>query len=226
MQRTARTARAVDERFFVSRRRMVERLARSGIRDARVLEALAAVPRHALVPEALGHRAYEEAPLPIGAGQTISAPGTVAAMSAALALRGRERVLEIGTGSAYQAAVLSRLAARVISVERVPALASRARRALDRLGVANVVVHLGDGTRGWPPEAPYDAIAVTAGGPEVPAPLLEQLAPGGRLVGPFGPRGAQRLLRIHRDAAGALREPEVLGEAKFVDLVGDHGWER
>jgi protein-L-isoaspartate(D-aspartate) O-methyltransferase len=221
-----RTARAVDERFFVSRRRMVERLARSGIRDARVLEALAAVPRHALVPEALGHRAYEEAPLPIGAGQTISAPGTVAAMSAALALTGGERVLEIGTGSAYQAAVLSRLAARVISVERVPALASRARRALDRLGVANVVVHLGDGTRGWPPEAPYDAIAVTAGGPEVPAPLLEQLAPGGRLVGPFGPRGAQRLLRIRRDAAGALREPEVLGEAKFVDLVGDHGWER
>jgi protein-L-isoaspartate(D-aspartate) O-methyltransferase len=219
-----RAARAVDERFLVSRRRMVERLARSGIRDARVLAALAAVPRHALVPEALGHRAYEEAPLPIGAGQTISAPGTVAAMSAALGLTGHERVLEVGTGSAYQAAVLARLAARVISVERVPALASRARRALDRLGITNVVVHLGDGTRGWPPEAPYDAIVVTAGGPELPAPLLAQLAPGGRLIGPFGPRGAQRLVRVRRDREGVLRAPEVLGAAKFVDLVGDHGW--
>lgn len=220
-----RAVRAGGDRWVVSRRRMVERLARSGIRDERVLAALASIPRHALVPDALGHRAYEEAPLPIGAGQTISAPGTVAAMSAALALSGRERVLEIGTGSAYQAAVLSRLAERVISVERVPALASRARRALDRLGVTNVVVHLGDGTRGWAPEAPYDAIAVTAGGPEVPAPLLEQLAPGGRLIGPFGPRGAQRLLRVRRDARGRLHAPEVLGAAKFVDLVGDHGWE-
>jgi protein-L-isoaspartate(D-aspartate) O-methyltransferase len=146
-------------------------------------------------------------------------------MSAALALTGRERVLEIGTGSAYQAAVLARLAERVISVERVPALASRARRALDRLGITNVVVHLGDGTRGWAPGAPYDAIAVTAGGPEIPAPLLEQLAPGGRLIGPFGPRGAQRLLRVRRDAKGRLHAPEVLGAAKFVDLVGDHGWE-
>jgi protein-L-isoaspartate(D-aspartate) O-methyltransferase len=217
-------SRAGGDRFYVSRRRMVERLARSGIRDPRVLEALAAVPRHALVADALGHRAYAEAPLPIGAGQTISAPGTVAAMSAALALTGQERVLEIGTGSAYQAAVLAHLAARVISVERVPALASRARRALDRLGVSNVVVHLGDGTRGWPPEAPYDAILVTAGGPAPPEPLLAQLAPGGRLIGPFGPRGAQRLLRVRRDARGVLRAPEVLGAAKFVDLVGDHGW--
>jgi protein-L-isoaspartate(D-aspartate) O-methyltransferase len=219
-----RAAYAASERFAVPRRRMVERLARSGIRDARVLAALAAVPRHALVPEALGHRAYHDAPLPIGRGQTISAPATVAAMSAALALSGGEKVLEIGTGSAYQAAVLSRLAARVISVERVPALASRARRALDRLGVANVVVQLGDGTRGWPAEAPYDAIVVTAGGPEVPAPLLEQLASGGRLIGPFGARGAQRLMRVRRDRRGRLLAPEVLGAARFVDLVGEHGW--
>jgi protein-L-isoaspartate(D-aspartate) O-methyltransferase len=213
------------DRWAVSRRRMVERLTRSGIRDPRVLEALAAVPRHLLVPDALGHRAYEEAPLPIGSGQTISAPGTVAAMSTALALEGHERVLEIGTGSAYQAAVLSRLAERVISIERVPALASRARRALDRLGVTNVVVHLGDGTRGWLPEAPYEAIVVTAGGPEIPAPLLEQLAPGGRLIGPFGARGAQRLMRVRRESTGRLRSPEILGEARFVDLVGAHGWD-
>jgi protein-L-isoaspartate(D-aspartate) O-methyltransferase len=219
-----RALRAAGGRWYVSRRRMLERLARGGIRDARVLEALASVPRHTLVPEALGHRAYDEAPLPIGAGQTISAPGTVAAMSAALALAGPEKVLEIGTGSAYQAAVLARLAARVISIERVPALASRARRALDRMGVTNVVVHLGDGTRGWPPEAPYDAIVVTAGGPEIPEPLLAQLAPGGRLVGPFGARGRQQLVRVRRDAAGRVHAPEVLGAARFVDLVGEHGW--
>jgi len=219
-----RALRAAGDRWHVSRRRMLERLARDGIRDERVLEALASIPRHILVPEALGHRAYDEAPLPIGAGQTISAPGTVAAMSSALALDGSEKVLEIGTGSAYQAAVLARLAARVISIERVPALASRARRALDRLGVSNVVVHLGDGTRGWLAEAPYDAIVVTAGGPEIPEPLLAQLAPGGRLVGPFGPRGQQQLMRVRRDAEGRVLEPEVLGAARFVDLVGEHGW--
>jgi protein-L-isoaspartate(D-aspartate) O-methyltransferase len=190
-----------------------------------VLEALAAIPRHVLVPEALGHRAYDEAPLPIGAGQTISAPGTVAAMSSALALVGTEKVLEIGTGSAYQAAVLARLAERVISIERVPALASRARRALDALGVTNVIVHLGDGTRGWLPEAPYDAIVVTAGGPEIPTPLLEQLAPGGRLIGPFGARGEQALMRVRRSPAGELLDPEVLGAARFVDLVGEPGWD-
>jgi len=219
-----RALRAAGDRWHVSRRRMLERLARGGIRDPRVLEALAHVPRHTLVPEALGHRAYDEAPLPIGAGQTISAPGTVAAMSSALVLTGNEKVLEIGTGSAYQAAVLAHLAARVISIERVPALASRARRALDRLGVSNVVVHLGDGTRGWLAEAPYDAIVVTAGGPEIPEPLLAQLAPGGRLVGPFGPRGQQQLMRVRRDAEGRLLEPERLGAARFVDLVGEHGW--
>ena len=219
-----RALRAAGDRWHVSRRRMLERLARDGIRDERVLEALASIPRHILVPEALGHRAYDEAPLPIGAGQTISAPGTVAAMSSALALVGHEKVLEIGTGSAYQAAVLARLAARVISIERVPALASRARRALDRLGVSNVIVHLGDGTRGWLAEAPYEAIVVTAGGPEIPEPLLAQLAPGGRLVGPFGPRGRQQLMRVRRDAEGHVLEPEVLGAARFVDLVGEHGW--
>ena len=206
-----------------SRRRMVERLQKAGIRDPRVLAALRSVPRHRLVPEALQHRAYDESALPIGEGQTISAPLVVAAMSQALALRGDETVLEIGTGSAYQAAILSRLAERVISVERIPRLASRARSALDALGISNVLVFLGDGSRGWPSEAPYDAIVVTAAARSVPEPLLDQLAPGGRLVGPFGERDEQALLRITRRPDGDF-ERERLGRCRFVDLVGEHGW--
>jgi protein-L-isoaspartate(D-aspartate) O-methyltransferase len=202
---------------------MVARLRAQGIRDPRVLAALRSVPRHILVPEALRHRAYEESALPIGEGQTISAPGVVAAMSEALALRGHEKVLEIGTGSAYQSAILSHLADRVISVERIPSLANDARSALDACGVTNVVVFLGDGTRGWPAEAPYDAIVVTAAAPSVPEPLLRQLAPGGRLVGPFGEREEQALLRITRQPDGQLLR-EKLGSCRFVDLVGEHGW--
>ena len=206
-----------------ARERLIERLRGRGIEDRRVLAAIAAVPRHLLVPEALRHRAYGDRPLPIGAGQTISAPDVVARMSQALALRGGETVLEVGTGSGYQAAVLARLAARVVSVERVPSLASRARSALDRLGVTNVVVHLGDGTRGWAPQAPYAAILVTAGGPDVPGPLVDQIACGGCLVGPFGPRGLQELVRVRRRAAGRLVR-ESLGACRFVDLLGEHGW--
>jgi protein-L-isoaspartate(D-aspartate) O-methyltransferase len=203
---------------------MVERLAAGGLVDPRVLAALEAVPRHRLVPDALSGKAYDEnAALPIGEGQTISAPAIVAAMSAALELRGDEEVLEVGTGSGYQAAVLSRLAARVVSIERVPRLAASARSALDRLGVSNVIVYLGDGTAGRPSEGPFDAIVVTAGGPEVPQPLLEQLAPGGRLVGPFGTREQQRLIRVRRAEDGSLSQ-EVLGRCRFVDLVGTHGW--
>lgn len=208
----------------IPRRRMVERLAAGGLSDPRVIAALEAVPRHRLIPDALSGKAYDEnAALPIGEGQTISAPAIVAAMSAALELRGDEEVLEIGTGSGYQAAVLSRLAARVVSVERVPRLAASARSALDRLGVSNVIVYLGDGTAGRPSDAPFDAIVVTAGGPEVPPPLLEQLAPGGRLVGPFGTREEQQLLRIRRAEDGALSQ-ELLGRCRFVDLLGTHGW--
>jgi protein-L-isoaspartate(D-aspartate) O-methyltransferase len=206
-----------------ARRRMVGRLEKGGIRDPRVLDALRGVPRHRLVPEALRHRAYDDVALPIGGRQTISAPAVVAAMSEALALRGNEKVLEIGTGSAYQTAILSRLAGRVISVERVPGLASRARSALDGLGVSNAVVFLGDGSRGWPREAPYDAIIVTAAALAVPRPLLEQLVPGGRLVGPFGAREQQALLRITRRPAGGF-ERERLRRCRFVDLVGEHGW--
>jgi protein-L-isoaspartate(D-aspartate) O-methyltransferase len=202
---------------------MAERLAQRGVRDRRVREAFAAVPRHRLLPEALRGQAYQDVALPIGEGQTISAPSVVAVMTEALELGGHESVLEVGTGSGYQAAILSRLAARVVSIERVPRLAAAARTALDRLGVSNVVVYLGDGSTGRPQDAPFDAIVVTAGGPEVPRPLLEQLALGGRLVGPFGGRDEQALLCLRR-AGPARFEREVIGRCRFVDLVGAHGW--
>lgn len=208
-----------------ARRRMAERLAEAGVvKSPGVFRALDTVPRHLLVPEILRERAYSEAALPIGEGQTISAPAVVAAMTEALELSGRETVLEVGTGSAYQAAILAQLAERVISIERVPRLAAAARSALDRLGVQNTVVYLGDGSCGRPQDGPFDAIVVTAGGPEVPAPLLEQLALGGRLVGPFGPRDGQKLLRIRRTGAASY-ERELLGRARFVDLVGAHAWQ-
>ena len=210
--------------LVVPRRRMVERLVARGVSDRCVLEALEQVPRHRLVPDALAGKAYDEnAALPIGEGQTISAPAVVAAMTQALELTGNEQVLEIGTGSGYQAAILARLAARVVSIERVPRLAASARTALDRLGVSNVVVYLGDGSAGRPADAPFDAIVVTAGGPEVPPPLVSQLTPGGRLVGPFGGREEQSLIRLRCAADGRLSR-EVLGRCRFVELVGAHGW--
>jgi len=209
--------------FAGARRRLAERLAASGIRDRRVLEAFHAVPRHLLVPEALRSHAYRDEAVPIGDGQTISAPQVVALMTEALALTGAESVLEVGTGSGYQAAILSRLAGRVVSIERVGRLAALARTSLDRLGVSNVVVHWGDGTLGRPVDAPYDAIVVTAGGPAVPKPLLEQLAPGGRLVGPFGARDEQTLLRVRRLASGEYTR-EILARCRFVGLIGAHGW--
>ena len=209
--------------FEIPKRRLAERLRALGIQDARVLEAVANVPRHLLIPEPLRGQAYQDISLPIGAGQTISAPSTVASMTQALELTGSETVLEVGTGSSYQAAILSRLVARVVSIERVPQLAARARTALDNLGVTNVVVHLGDGTAGRPADAPFDAIVVTAGGPEVPQPLLAQLAPGGRLVGPFGARDRQMLIRIRCDRRGNFSREE-LGTCRFVELLGTHGW--
>jgi protein-L-isoaspartate(D-aspartate) O-methyltransferase len=176
-----------------------------------------------MIPEVFWSQAYQDCPLPIGEGQTISAPGVVAAMTQALELRGSEKVLEIGTGSGYQAAILSELAERVISIERIPELAQAARNCLDGLGVGNVDLFLGDGTRGRPEDAPFDRIVVTAAGPEVPRPLLAQLKRGGLLVGPFGPRGQQELIRIRRTGRNQFAR-EVLGTCRFVDLIGKNGW--
>ena len=209
---------------------LVETLRAKGIRDLAVLKAFAETPRHQFVPAALRHRAYEDSALPIGKGQTISQPLTQARYLEALRLRGRERVLEIGTGSGYQTALLAALASTVFSVERVEGLAVAARQALCDAGVGNASVLLGDGTLGWSAYAPYDAILVAAGGPEIPPPLLEQLSPGGRLLIPLGRRGAQTLTLVEREAGeggeaggGGLRQTP-LGDARFVPLLGEHGF--
>ena len=214
---------AVD--FEAARARMVaEQIEARGFHDEAVLEAMRRVPRHLFVDPTLRERAYEDTPLPIGEQQTISQPYMVALMSEALELRGGERVLEVGTGSGYQAAVLAELGARVLSLERVPALAERARARLTALGYAECVrVEVADGTLGWAPEAPYEAIVVTAGAPQLPRPLIEQLARGGRLVLPMGEDELQTLVRIRRGPEGLSEE--YLGECRFVKLLGSYGWE-
>lgn len=210
--------------FSIARRRMVEEQVKArGINDPRVLDAMLKVPRHKFVEEALAGQAYQDGPLPIGEKQTISQPYMVAVMSAALELKGTETVLEIGTGSGYQAAVLAHLADRVFSLERLPALARRARRVLDACGYGKVNVRVTDGTHGWQEMGPFDGIIVTAGAPEVPQCYLEQLAVGGRLVIPVGDRASQELLRITRFSANDFREERLLG-CRFVPLVGNHGW--
>jgi protein-L-isoaspartate(D-aspartate) O-methyltransferase len=212
-------------RAWVARDRMVEfQIARRGVRDPDVLRAMRAVPREAFVSPGQADYAYDDGPLPIGEGQTISQPYVVAAMTAALRLRPGERVLEIGTGSGYAAAVLSLIVGEVDTIERVESLATAARRRLRDLGYANVHVRHGDGSLGWPAHAPYDAIVVTAGGPDVPRSLLGQLAIGGRLVMPVGPaRRWQRLVRVVRTGADAY-EREPLEEVAFVPLIGVEGW--
>jgi protein-L-isoaspartate(D-aspartate) O-methyltransferase len=212
------------------RARLVETLRAQGIRDLAVLKAFAETPRHLFVPEAVRHRAYENTALPIGNGQTISQPFTQARHLEALRLKGTERVLEIGTGSGYQTALLGALAGQVFSVERVEVLALAAQQALRQAGVRNVSVLLGDGTLGWSAYAPYDAILVAAGGPDVPPPLAAQLAPGGRLLIPLGAeRGRQTLTLVERAEAGAGTGAELratpLGGARFVPLVGEHGFD-
>ncbi len=181
------------------------------------------VPRHEWVPAMLRTEAYRDTPLPIGEGQTISAPGVVASMTEALELGGDEKVLEVGTGSGFQAAILSPLCRHIDSIERIPELASAARTVLDRMGVRNVNLFVGDGTRGHPAGAPYDRVIVTAGGPEIPPRLLGQLAEGGVLVGPFGGRDVQELVRMRRTGANRFSR-EVLGLCQFVDLIGEDGW--
>ena len=211
-------------RLAAARRRMIESQLRArGLRNSRVLDAMNAVPRERFVPEGERHDAYEDWPLPIGHGQTISQPFTVAFMADALQLCGDEKVLEIGTGSGYGAAVLSRLAREVHTIERIPALAELARRRLVDLGYESVFVHVGDGTLGWPDEAPFDAICVTASAGSVPPAFTEQLALSGRLVIPVGDlRAGQRMCRYTR-TADAL-EKEDLGGFAFVPLIGKFGW--
>lgn len=205
------------------RERMVRsQIASRGVRDPRVLAAMRKVPRHAFVPTGYRDNAYDDRPLPIGNDQTISQPYIVAAMTEALLLEGTEKVLEIGMGSGYQAAVLAELAAQVYTVEQIPELAEIAHNTLVSLGYASVVYTIGDGTLGWPEHQPYDAIIVTAGAPRVPRPLVDQLAPGGRLVIPVGDRFLQELLRVRRDRDG-LSETR-LGGCRFVPLEGEHGW--
>jgi protein-L-isoaspartate(D-aspartate) O-methyltransferase len=210
------------DRFVGQRRALVERLRERGISDPAILRAFQEVPRHEFVPEAVGHRAYEDAPLPIGFGQTASQPSLQALYLQHLELAPGDRVLEIGTGSGFQTAVLAQLVERVYSVERVRDLSVRARTALDRLRVSNVALLVGDGTVGWSRFAPYDAILVAAGSPEVPAPLLDQLAEGGRMLVPVGTRAAQRLLKV-RKTSGEVEMEDVM-DCTFVPLLGRFGW--
>ena len=206
------------------RQRMVsEQLSRRDIVDPGVLAAFGSVPRERFVPAELAAHAYDDAPLPIGNGQTISQPYVVAMTVQALHLNGGERVLEIGTGSGYAAAILGSLAREVETIERIEELAIAAGERLARLGFGNVHVHHGDGSLGWPAGAPYEAIAVAAGAPKPPGALRDQLAIGGRLVIPHGDRDHQQLVRITRVAIDQFDE-EALGEVRFVPLVGAEGW--
>jgi protein-L-isoaspartate(D-aspartate) O-methyltransferase len=195
------------------------------IADARVLDAIFAVPRDFFVAEALKHQAYKDNALPIAAQQTISQPYIVARMSELIGVDEKSRVLEIGAGSGYQSAVLSQIAGRVFAIERIPLLAAEAERRLNELGIRNVTVKCGDGTKGWDTYAPYDAILVAAGGPEIPTPLVEQLKIGGRLVIPVGSSAdKQNLTRVTRTATGFTQEN--CGPCVFVPLIGEFGWKQ
>jgi protein-L-isoaspartate(D-aspartate) O-methyltransferase len=210
--------------YRIPRERMIDRLRQHyGIQDARVLEAMRGVPRHLFVPEALQGRAYGDHALPIAANQTISQPFIVARMSELLELDGKSRVLEIGAGSGYQTAVLSRLAAQVYAIERIAELARVAQSRIRQLGIYNATVKCFDGTLGWSAHAPYDGILVAAGGPDVPEPLLSQLKMDGKLVIPIGKtRESQRLIRVVRTEKGYAEEDH--GACAFVPLIGHYGW--
>jgi len=207
-----------EERSVMVQRQLVAR----GISDRRVLAAMEEVPRHLFVEESIRFEAYDDTPLPIGEGQTISQPYMVAVMTELLGLRGHERVLEIGTGSGYQAAVLSRLCRHVYTVERIEALSVRARRILAKCGYENISFKVGDGTDGWPEEAPFEGIIVTAGAPRVPDSMVNQLTIGGRLLIPVGNRWSQTLKRVVRTEKGSRTEDHT--GCRFVDLIGKHGW--
>ena len=211
------------DEFESERKRMVaEQIRGRGLHDPRLLAAFESVPRHLFVPEKYHHLAYADGPLPIGHGQTISQPYIVALMTHLLELTGDERVLEVGTGSGYQAAILSRLAGEVHTVEIVPELAKQAEKVLCETGCANVHVHLADGSLGWPDAAPYDAILVAAAAPSAPQPLLDQLADGGRMVIPVGGQGYQEL-EVWRREGEKFKSRRVVAVA-FVPLRGEYGW--
>lgn len=205
------------------RQEMVEvQLVRRGIKDPAVLAAMRKVARHRFVPEQLRMLAYDDQPLPIDRQQTISQPYMVALMTEALQLSKDDKVLEVGTGSGYQAAVLAELCSAVYTIETIPDLAKKATTVLRELGYANIVIKVADGTRGWPENQPYNGIIVTAGAPHVPQPLLDQLAEGGRLVIPVGDHELQQLLRLTRTPDGIIKED--LGGCRFVPLRGENGW--
>jgi protein-L-isoaspartate(D-aspartate) O-methyltransferase len=209
--------------FDINRERMIdEQLIPRDISDQRVLSAMRTVPRHLFVEDAMQAHAYGDFPLPIGNSQTISQPYIVALMTQALQLNGSEKLLEVGTGSGYHAAVLSRLCDKVYTVERIDALVGRARKVFDRLRYHNIVSRIDDGTIGWPTEAPFDAIIVTAGGPHIPEPLISQLADPGRLVMPVGGQDVQTL-QVMEKRDGAL-SVTTIEQVRFVDLIGAHGW--
>jgi len=209
--------------FPKARLKMVEeQITSRGIKDARLIAAIKKIPRHLFVEEALQSQAYTDHPLPIGEKQTISQPYMVALMTEALLLTGKERVLEIGTGSGYQTAVLAEVSEKVFSIERIRPLAIRARKLLYELGYFNVEIKIFDGTFGWREESPFDAILVTAGSPDIPQPLIDQLAAGGRLVIPVGDTFIQELFRVTKTEAGVKKED--MGGCRFVKLIGEHGW--
>jgi protein-L-isoaspartate(D-aspartate) O-methyltransferase len=214
----------VDDNDRLRNHMVTQQLIKRGIEDPRVLQAMRDTPRHLFVPTRHRAMAYEDTPLPIGHEQTISQPLMVAMMTAALQLHGRERVLEIGTGSGYQAAILSRLAVVVFSIERIPELAAQARATLAMAGIMNVHVLVGDGSLGLPEHGPYDAIVVTAASPKIPPALIDQLQPGGRLVVPVGERHEQTLIRLTATDRGP--QVERLGGCRFVPLIGQQGWLR
>jgi protein-L-isoaspartate(D-aspartate) O-methyltransferase len=204
------------------RAQLVETLRHKGVRDLAVLHAIRQVPRHLFVPESVRHRAYDDTALPIGNGQTISQPYVQARYLELIGLKGRERVLEIGAGSGYQTALLAMLAESVFGVERIPSLAQGARAALEEAGIRNATVLVGDGTLGWRPYSPYDAILVAAASPEIPAPLVEQLAPEGRMVIPLGDRASQVLTLVRRQ--GGELKVSALEDVRFVPLLGEFGF--
>lgn len=212
----------VNDRFTGQRRALIEALRTRGIRDLDILRAFDTVPRHEFLPEAVWHRAYQDAPVPIGFGQTASQPSLQALYMQLLELRPEDRVLEIGTGSGFQTAVLAELVRNVYSVERLRPLAIRARETLDRMRISNVAILVGDGTIGWSRYAPYDAILVAAASPSVPEPLVEQLRVGGRMLVPVGTRESQVLVMVTRTEEGH-EEEEVL-DCTFVPLLGRFGW--